>query len=78
MAHVDGEAYSMTKFSKLIVFVWLALRAYRKACKSGNPQYVALAKHGIQEMAMYVAVGREAWRISEIAVREFEPMRIIE
>lgn len=50
-------------------FLWIALRAYRVAKINGS-HYVALTAHGVPQVAVFVGVGREAWRISQRAVEE--------
>lgn len=62
---------------KLLVFIRLALRA-RKIAKSGHPAYVGVTRNGITEMAIFVAFGREAWRISQRAVEEFKVTQVPE
>jgi hypothetical protein len=51
-------------------FALAAWRAYRLALKHGSA-YVGIANHGIPEVTCFVAVGREAWRVSKRAIEEF-------
>ena len=53
-------------------FLILAWRAYRRAVTNGKPQYVAVITHNVPQVAMFVAVGREAWKISNLAVEGWE------
>lgn len=58
----------MTEF---IRFLRIALIAYR-ACKTegGGTHYAAVIRRGVPEVAIFVGVGREAWRISQRAIEE--------
>lgn len=53
-------------------FLWVALRAFRMARKTGAPGYSALTLHGVPVMAVFVGLDREAWRISQRAFEEFQ------
>lgn len=56
---------------ELLRFLRLALIAYR-ACKTdgGGTYYAAVVRRGVPEVAVFVGVGREAWRISQRAIEE--------
>lgn len=54
----------------LIVFI----KAYRGAKKSGS-HYVAATSHGVPQIACFFALRRDAWRVSQRAVQEFELRR---
>lgn len=56
---------------KLIYTLLAAYRAYRIATRNGAPSYVALSRHGVPFVACFVALDREAWRVSVRAVEEF-------
>lgn len=56
---------------ELLRFLRVALKAY-VACKvdGGGTYYGAVVRHGVPEVAIFVGVGREAWRISQRAIEE--------
>ena len=54
-----------------IKFVLMAWRAYRIAEKTGMPRYSGLLRHGVPRVCIFVATGREAWRISQRALEEW-------
>ena len=57
---------------ELLRFLRVALAAYW-ACKAGGGTYYgAVVRHGVPEVAIFVGVGREAWRISQRAIEEAE------
>lgn len=58
--------------TEAIRFLWLAWGAYRNCCKTGHPTYVAMTSHGVPTVCLYVATGREAWRVSSWAIEKFE------
>jgi hypothetical protein len=49
-------------------FVTCAIRAYRNARRSGRCAYVGLELHGVPNACVLVGIGREAWRVSEVAI----------
>jgi len=53
-------------------FLRIALRAYRQARKCQGVYYAAIEKNGVPEQALFVAMGREAWRVSVRAAEEFQ------
>lgn len=55
-------------------FAWLAFRAARK--RRGNVRYSHLSVNGVVQAAVLIATGREAWRVSLMAI-ECEPGRRI-
>lgn len=58
---------------KAIRFVLLAWRAYQQAERTSRPQYSAIVIAGVPQVCIFVAVGREAWRISQRAFEEWNP-----
>jgi hypothetical protein len=58
----------------LLLTLWAAYRAYKIAEKSGT-SYVVLCSHGVPQVAVFVGLGRDAWRVSQRAVQEFELKR---
>lgn len=52
----------------MIEFLVLAWRTYRKAEKTGRPQYAAVTNHGVPQIVVFVGVGREAWRVTHLAI----------
>jgi hypothetical protein len=48
-------------------FVWLCCRCYRQA-KSDGGNYFAITRFGVPQVACFVATGRNAWRVSKLAV----------
>jgi hypothetical protein len=63
----------MGKFRQMIRFLLFARccwRAYRRAGESGST-YSAVTSHGVPTMAVFVATGREAWRVSVRAAEEY-------
>ena len=68
--HAAGDPRSMIES---LWFVWKSWTAYRKAKQSSRPQYFALTIHGVPQVCVMVATGREAWRITQRAIEEFKP-----
>jgi hypothetical protein len=54
------------------MFLWKAKQAYNRAQLTGKPQYFGITLHGIPQACIFLAVGREAWRISQRAIEEFK------
>lgn len=48
-------------------FFWLAYKVYAKAKVTGT-NYAALTHRGVPQIACFVGVGREAWRVTEFAI----------
>ncbi len=59
---------------ELVSAMWAAYRAYRIAQKSGS-SYVAITSHGVPQIACFMAIGRDAWRVSQRAVEEYQLKR---
>lgn len=53
-------------------FLYIAWRAYRGALNGCGSHYCAMTNRGVPEIAVFVGVGREAWRVSVRAVEEFK------
>lgn len=60
---------------RLLWFLFIAIRAYRRAGEAGSA-YAALTINGMPQVACFVATGREAWRVSQRAIEEFELKRV--
>jgi hypothetical protein len=54
-----------------IRFLWLAWGAYRDAKKRGGVTYSAILCRDVPQVAIFVGLGREAWRISQKAIEEY-------
>jgi hypothetical protein len=55
-----------------IKFLWMAYGAYKLANRNGGKTaYASVCYRGIPKVCCYVATGREAWRVSRIAIEEF-------
>lgn len=54
-------------------FMYVAFKAYNGVRKTNKAYYTALLYNGVPCVAMYVALDREAWRISRIAIEEGWP-----
>lgn len=52
--------------------LWMVWKAYHLAKADGRNAYVAITYRGVPKVAVFLGVGREAWRISRRAVEEFE------
>lgn len=57
----------------MLRFLFLALETYYRARRSGKPCYAALTVHGVPKVCVFVAIGREAWRVSQYAVEHWQP-----
>lgn len=57
---------------RLLQFMFLAFTAFRRAEKVHKPQYFAIERHGVPDLCFFIATGREAWRISQRAIEEFQ------
>jgi hypothetical protein len=55
-----------------VKFVFLAWRAYWRARETGRVTYSAVTWRGVPKCCIFVAVGRDAWRVSQRAIKEFE------
>jgi hypothetical protein len=55
-------------------FLCLAYQTYCTARAKGVG-YGALLRHGVPQVCIYVGYGREAWRVSQIAVSEYKEYR---
>jgi|HubBroStandDraft_6_1064221.scaffolds.fasta_scaffold520579_1 hypothetical protein len=54
-------------------FLWLAFSTYRAAKKGGGLCYRAWANsHGVPVVAVFIGVGREAWRVSQRAIEDHQ------
>ena len=60
----------MIEFLRVFLCTW---RAYKLAKASTGSAYSAITSHGVPQVACFVSVGREAWRVSVRAVEEFKP-----
>lgn len=50
----------------------VSLRAYRLASRPGvGSGYAAITVRGVPQVCCFMAVGREAWRVSQRVVEEF-------
>lgn len=54
-----------------VCFLAIALRAYRGARSGNGSHYAAQTRGGVPRIAVFVGVGREAWRISQRVAEEF-------
>jgi hypothetical protein len=52
-------------------FAWIAWRAWRQA-KARGLHYRAVTIDGVPQLAVLVATGREAWRVTNLAVTATE------
>lgn len=59
---------------RFLVFFFLAWKAYRNAGDCGS-YYAAATREGVPQLAVFVATGREAWRVSIRAVEEFKSLK---
>lgn len=57
-----------------ILTLWAAHKAYLMAQKTGTG-YVAITQRGVPYIACFLGIGREAWRVSQRAIEEFELTR---
>jgi len=60
--------------TELYLFLFVALRAFHRARRPGGSgvAYCGLLSHGVPRLAVFVGVGREAWRVSQRAVEQFK------
>jgi hypothetical protein len=67
----EGYGIVMSKaghgIMEFIRFLIVATHAYRIAKKEGA-HYAAFESNGVPVVACYVGIGRDAWRISQVAV----------
>lgn len=55
-----------------LLYIYCCVKAYRNARRRKlSCSYFALTSNGVPHTAVYMALGREAWRISHIAVETF-------
>ena len=57
---------------ELLETLWCAWKAYRLAKSRHGVSYVAITERGVPRLTMFVGLGREAWRISSLAVEGFK------
>lgn len=53
-------------------FLFLAWKAFSLASKSRKAVYIAATDHGVPFIALFVALEREAWRISVTALENLQ------
>jgi hypothetical protein len=58
----------MRQLIEAAAFLRIAWKAWNNA-KSNGTAYAAVEKHGVPCLTMLVAVDREAWRVSNMAIR---------
>ena len=49
-------------------FVAVCWKAWKKINKGHQTIYVAVVKRGVPNVALFVGVGREAWRVTQFAI----------
>jgi hypothetical protein len=54
-----------------LLTMWSAYKAYRYAREFGSG-CVILTLYGVPQVACFLAIGREAWKVSQLATQEFE------
>jgi hypothetical protein len=58
----------MRNFIEFVQVLWLARRAYRNYRQTGKPAYSGLSVEGVPSVVVFIGVGREAWRVSQVAI----------
>lgn len=53
-------------------FMFIAWRAYRRAKDTDRVAYSAITWRGVPNCCIFVGVGRNAWKVSQRAIAEFE------
>ncbi len=56
----------------LLKFLRMALMAYSEAKNHSGIHYIGSLRNGVCNCCIFVAVGREAWRVSEFAQDVYE------
>jgi hypothetical protein len=44
------------------------VRAFRNYRQTGRPAYAGMVLHEVPQVVVFIGVGREAWRVSQVAV----------
>lgn len=55
---------------QFVQFLYVCIKAYRVS--NGRIGYVAVTTHGVPQVTVLVAMGREAWRLSHLAIEAIE------
>lgn len=53
---------------RFILTLFVAARAYRIACRNNNTGYFAITSTGVPQIACFIGLDREAWRITQEAI----------
>jgi hypothetical protein len=64
----------MTELLQWYYALKLFIKCYKTAMNNDCCTYGAYETHGVVQFAVFVGVGRNAWRISQRAIEEFEPV----
>jgi hypothetical protein len=60
---------------RTIRFLWVAYLTYRRAGDRGSSYSALVSVGGVPHTTILVATGREAWRVSTIAMSAFDRRR---
>ncbi len=64
----------MQYLTDLYLFLFAALKAFHRARAGHGLAYAGVSRAGVMGVAVFVGLGREAWRVSQRAVEEFRNM----
>lgn len=53
---------------RAIRFAWIAFATYRRAVTGTGISYSAVTENGVPQLGVMVAVDREAWRVTNLAL----------
>lgn len=56
---------------RALQFLWVAYTAYRRAGQKGITYTTVTGLGGVPQIVVIVATGREAWRVSQVAIDVF-------
>lgn len=59
-------------------FMFLAWRAYWRAKDTNRVTYSAITRHGVPQCCIFIGVGRNAWKVSQRAIEEFEAVEKVQ
>lgn len=63
----------MITFRQKLWFMRMIWKAIKQAELDGKTHYVGMSRRNVVGICGFVGVGREAWRISQRAIEEFQP-----
>lgn len=61
-------ARTAVTFLEFVQVLMCTVRAFRNYRQTGRPAYAGMVLHEVPQVVVFIGVGREAWRVSQVAV----------